>query len=163
MARRPRSRKIQNSRRVNSKTIPISTTRDCFTQWRRKVLRRTWIMLSCQNTPKALVNFSPGFELARTLGTIQKGVLTLKGFVGWQTLSGFNQKLGPLIPGLSLALQPWAEISQRLRRIFQLNATDDSGKIRIKSVSSVARIYISSGMFASTSCFSRVNDSCQPR
>ena len=26
-----------------------------------------------------------------------------------------------LIPGLSLALQPWAKISQRLRRFFKLN------------------------------------------
>jgi len=33
------------------------------------------------NTPKALANFSPRFEPARTLGTITlKGVLTLQGF-----------------------------------------------------------------------------------
>ena len=29
--------------------------------------------------------------------------------------------IGFLLPGLSLALQPWAEISERLRRIFKLN------------------------------------------
>ena len=41
-------------------------------------------------TPKALANFSPGFELARTLGATQKGVLTLKGFANRRTLSGFG-------------------------------------------------------------------------
>jgi hypothetical protein len=49
---------------------------------------RYWFSL---NTPKALANFSPGFELARTLGTITlKGVLTLQGFANHLTLSGFS-------------------------------------------------------------------------
>jgi hypothetical protein len=43
-------------------------------------------------TPKAFANFSPGFELARTLGTIIKGVLTLKGFANRRTLSGFHHR-----------------------------------------------------------------------
>jgi hypothetical protein len=45
-------------------------------------------------TPKALTNFSPGLELATTLGIEQyKCVLTLKGFGGWGTLSGFERLL----------------------------------------------------------------------
>src|SRR6185369_4609735 len=45
-------------------------------------------------TPKAFANFSPGFELARTLGLSQKSVLTLKGFLNWRTLSGLILDVG---------------------------------------------------------------------
>jgi len=41
-------------------------------------------------TPKAFANFSPGFELARTLGSPINFVLTLKGFANRLTLSGFS-------------------------------------------------------------------------
>jgi hypothetical protein len=46
---------------------------------------------------------------------------------------------------------------------IQFLATDDTDEIRIKSVSSVAKVYMPSGISASTSCFRRVKDSCQPR
>jgi hypothetical protein len=75
---------------------------------------------SFEDTPKALANSSPGFELARTLGPTHKRrsnpvrvCQPLNPFrVLWQCLR---------FPGLSLALQPWARISQRLRRNFKLN------------------------------------------
>ena len=43
------------------------------------------------------------------------GVQTLKGLGGWRTLSGFNFILISY-PGFSF-LEPWADISERLRRI----------------------------------------------
>jgi len=43
-------------------------------------------------------------------------MLTLKGFRGWRTLSGLILKFGPN-PGFSF-LEPWAQISERLRRNF---------------------------------------------
>ena len=67
------------------------------------------------NTPKAFANFSPGFELARTLGTTIKGVLTLKGFANRLTLSGLVRYENYFSQG-SRKLEPWAEISERLRR-----------------------------------------------
>ena len=69
-------------------------------------------------TPKAFANFSPGFELARTLGmSTLKCVSTLKGFANRGTLSGFIAILHSN-PGFSLRFEPWAEISERLRRNF---------------------------------------------
>ena len=42
-------------------------------------------------TPKALANFSPGFERSREPWELnKKSDQTLKGFGNWQTLSGFN-------------------------------------------------------------------------
>ena len=68
------------------------------------------------NTPKAFANFSPGFEAKQEpWGTIRKEDGTLKGFGCWRTLSGLDH-FNVLVPGLSLTLQPWAEISERLRR-----------------------------------------------
>jgi len=42
---------------------------------------------------------------------------TLKGFDGRRTLSGFNQ-IFIRIPRVLAKLEPWAEISQRLRRLI---------------------------------------------
>ena len=59
------------------------------------------------NTPKALASFSPGFELARTLGYLNKYLLTLKGFANHEPLQGFVfRQFGPGFsprsnPGLS--------------------------------------------------------------
>jgi len=78
---------------------------------------------SYENTPKALANFSPGFEEREPWGSIQYRVLTLKGFANRETPSGFSVYLN-CYPRLSLALQPWAEISERLRRI-QMNTTQN--------------------------------------
>src|SRR5215212_4667889 len=44
---------------------------------------------------------------------------TLKGLGGWRTLSGFNDYFNVSDPRVVAALQPWAEISERLRRIRQ--------------------------------------------
>jgi hypothetical protein len=53
-------------------------------------------------TPKALANFSPGFELSENPGlTIKRAIQNLKGFGSWRTLSGLSRdKL--TAPGLSL-------------------------------------------------------------
>jgi len=67
-------------------------------------------------TPKAFANFSPGLECNDNPGyPIQIHALTLKGLGGWRTLTGFINCLG-CAPRVVVALQPWAEISQRLRR-----------------------------------------------
>jgi hypothetical protein len=44
-------------------------------------------------TPKAFANFSPGFEHRENPGLQNENFSTLKGFGGWRTLSGFNQKM----------------------------------------------------------------------
>ncbi len=62
----------------------------------------------------------PGFELARTLGEITLRVFTLKGFGGWRTLAGLGRFFVCWSQG-SRKLEPWADICQRLRRIFKLN------------------------------------------
>src|ERR1044072_8853263 len=43
-----------------------------------------------EDTPQALANLSPGFELARTLGYVKLIYETLKGLGGWRTLSGLQ-------------------------------------------------------------------------
>jgi hypothetical protein len=68
----------------------------------------------------------PGFELARTLGQLPKIVTTLKGFHGWRTLSGLERFLC-LVPRVVAALQPWAAISQRLRRYRSIQNTNAFG------------------------------------
>ena len=64
------------------------------------------------NTPKALANFSPGFEHRENPGNkFSNRHQTLKGLDGWQTLSGLNDYLisDPRVvaersnPGLKLA------------------------------------------------------------
>ena len=67
-------------------------------------------------TPKAFANFSPGFEEREPWVDHINGIQTLKGFANRRTLTGFSA-FWIAVPGLSLSLQPWAEISERLRRI----------------------------------------------
>jgi len=77
---------------------------------------------SVKNTPKALANFSPGFEQARTLGMNPKCEETLKGFV----LKANPFRVGAVFygfPSVVAALQRWAGISQRLRRTFNGTST----------------------------------------
>ena len=74
-----------------------------------------------ENTPKAFANFSPGLEHSDNPGIANnKTDPTLKGFVLRGTLSGFNASF-LISPRVVAALQPRAEISERLRRIFKLN------------------------------------------
>jgi len=53
-----------------------------------------------------------------TLGLHQEDNITLKGLDGWRTLSGLSDYLC-LLPRVVAALQPWARISERLRRIHE--------------------------------------------
>jgi len=64
-------------------------------------------------TPKALANFSPGFELARTPGEYQKrNVQTLKG-LGLCGVNPFrvNSLFCIAIPGLSLRSNPGLKLA----------------------------------------------------
>jgi len=70
-------------------------------------------------TPKAFANFSPGLERSDNPGTKQRNVLTLKGFLSRRTLTGLNRSFSS-DPKVLAALEPWAEISERLRRNFKL-------------------------------------------
>jgi len=70
-------------------------------------------------TPKAFANFSPGLELATTLGDRSDiKAKTLKGLGSWRTLSGLNPFYLSHTQG-SRSSNPWAEISERLRRFIQ--------------------------------------------
>jgi len=71
-------------------------------------------------TPKAFANSSPGLELATTLGYSQIKQSTLKGFAARGTLSGLNASL-KLVPRVLAMLEPWAGVSERLRRISSSN------------------------------------------
>jgi len=73
-------------------------------------------LVQFENTPKAFANFSPGLELATTLGHERKefnaesvGQIALANAFSVGSVLSLN-------PGLK---QPWAEISERLRRIFK--------------------------------------------
>ena len=57
-------------------------------------------MVQIENTPKALANFSPGFEAKREPWVLRFLVM---------------------VPRVVAALQPWAESSERLRLYFKLN------------------------------------------
>jgi len=59
-----------------------------------------------------------GWSAATTLGLHQEDNITLKGLDGWRTLSGLSDYLC-LLPRVVAALQPWARISERLRRIHE--------------------------------------------
>jgi hypothetical protein len=59
-------------------------------------------------TPKALANFSPGFERSENPGVVSYRVVTLQGFANRRTLSGLNVILIHY-PGLSLRSNHWAE------------------------------------------------------
>jgi hypothetical protein len=74
-------------------------------------------------TPKALANFSPGFEFARTLGANQDNIRTLKALAKQPNhlANAFSVHLVLVVghPGLK---QPWADIRQRLRRLSKSTA-----------------------------------------
>jgi hypothetical protein len=66
------------------------------------------------NTPKAFANFSPGLERSENPGSVIDIQLTLKGFVGRQTLSGFYSVFIILFPGLWLRSNPGSVIDIQL-------------------------------------------------
>src|SRR5215213_5227245 len=61
-----------------------------------------------------------GWSAATTLGQQIKKHETLKGFVNRRTLSGFSVYFGST-PKVVAMLQPWAEISERLRRTIRIS------------------------------------------
>jgi hypothetical protein len=63
------------------------------------------------NTPKAFANSNPGSSIARTLGHNFKSDQTLKRLDRCRTLSGFNDYLVVLIPGLSLRSNPGLKLA----------------------------------------------------
>jgi hypothetical protein len=77
------------------------------------------ILVQFEDTPKAFANFSPGLELAITLGHTGDKNSTLKALARSALANAFSVgSVSPLNPGLK---QPSATISERLRRIFKLN------------------------------------------
>jgi|ERR1043165_3568768 len=69
-----------------------------------------------QNTPQAFAIPSPGLERSDNPGKNQVFKLTLKGFALGETLSGFKDSFW-IDPRVVATLQPWAGVSERLRRI----------------------------------------------
>jgi hypothetical protein len=72
-------------------------------------------------TPKAFANFSPRLELATTLGKWNNNLFpTLKGLTSHKPnpfrVEYYFLCLDPMV---AAALQPWAEISERLRRLIE--------------------------------------------
>ena len=72
---------------------------------------------SLSNTPKAFANSQPKVGAQRQPWVIcLNSRSTLKGFANRRTLSGFR-RLFAADPRVLAALEPWADISERLRRI----------------------------------------------
>jgi hypothetical protein len=72
-----------------------------------------------QETPKAFANFSPGLELATTLGAHERKEFNAESVGQIALANAFSvRSVSSLNPGLK---QPWATISERLRRICKLN------------------------------------------
>src|SRR6185503_1566685 len=72
---------------------------------------------SSLKTPKALANSSPGFERSENPGSQEQEEQTLKA-LGLCDINPYRVEsmAVAIFPGLSLLLQPRAEISERLRR-----------------------------------------------
>ena len=70
-------------------------------------------------TPKAFANFSPGFEQRENPGEPEKKSLTLKGSAVGERFQR-SRLISIANPGLSLRSNRGAEISERLRRNFEL-------------------------------------------
>ena len=79
-----------------------------------KALYRTPVDLV--NTPKAFANPSPGLERSDNPGIeYKKTIKPRRGSSLMRTLSGFT-RLFLINPRVVAALQPWAGVSERLRR-----------------------------------------------
>jgi hypothetical protein len=91
-----------------------------MTRIRKQILIRVfyvnpWVVHQFEITPKAFANFSPGLERSDNPGIRTSDTHgTLTGFR--LTLSGFRRKI-KLCPRVLAMLEPWAGVSQRLRRI----------------------------------------------
>jgi len=97
---------VRNDReaRIGYANVEFRVNAEILYRFSFELRRRRWL-ISAQGSR----NENPGNRHT-------KGVLTLKGFRNWRTLSGFR-RIWIHVPGFS-SLEPWAEISQRLRRIF---------------------------------------------
>ena len=94
--------------------------------------------ISSVETPKALANPSlfirrrrwltpaQGWSAATTLGQNSKSRPTLKGFGNWRTLSGLIWNLW-FDPRVLALLEPWAGVSERLRRMKRLGLANAFG------------------------------------
>jgi len=70
------------------------------------------VLLHFEDTPKALANFSPGFERSETPGSLMQPIFqTLKGFDSIQTLTGFHAFFIRVVPGLSLRSNPGLKLA----------------------------------------------------
>jgi len=91
---------------------------------------RSYLLANCGNSNRrvnqsdlAFLLTRPGFieglERSDNPGDhIRKDKKTLKGFGNWRTLSGLIARyIG--VPRVLAALEPWAEISERLRRLWR--------------------------------------------
>jgi hypothetical protein len=104
------SGRVENTPKAFAKVVEFENTPKAFAKVVEFEIRRRRSLTPAQ-----------GSSAARTLGTNTNKVPTLKGFALRETLSGLIRAVGS-DPGLSrFALQPWAGVSERLRRIFQLN------------------------------------------
>jgi hypothetical protein len=85
-----------------------------------RTLPRFQVLVQFEITAKAFANFSSGLELATTLGHTRQKNSTLQAWARLRprTLSALGSLFSGKNPGLK---QPWAEICERLRRIFKLN------------------------------------------
>jgi hypothetical protein len=78
------------------------------------------VLVQFEKYAEGVCKFQP--RVASTLGLTKKSDPTLKAFANaiWPTLSALNFSFSHLSQGCRKR-QPWAEISERLRRIFELN------------------------------------------
>jgi hypothetical protein len=78
-----------------------------------------WALVQFEDTPKAFANFSPGLELATTLGHTRDKEFNAESVGQIVLANAFSVgSVSSLNPGLK---QPWATFSERLRRMFKLN------------------------------------------
>ena len=67
-------------------------------------LAQNRIVVQFEKTPKALANLSPGFERSENPGKhVNKKILTLKGFIARQTLTGFQENVDGYSQGCRFA------------------------------------------------------------
>jgi len=78
------------------------------------------VVVQFENTPKAFANFSPGLERSDYPG-YQIQIHANPERDRWSANPYRVSILVGYKPRVLAALEPWAEISERLRRIFKLN------------------------------------------
>ena len=79
------------------------------------------VIVQLENTPKAFANSSPGLEreARQPWEPKSKYQVNPERVSGWRTLNRVQLNVG-VTPKVLAALEPWAEIGERLGRIFKL-------------------------------------------